>query len=161
MENAKGIFKCSLLKWRFWYFDFNVTDQGLISQWVITGLGNDMAPNRRHAIITYPFQNFNGCTLDGLEWISNVTPHFVMGVITSPCWMLNLKLIHIDKRGKGGTELECRRPHELCSLGRHYWAFVGETDGHGDRISMPRYYRERDYIREYVKNSNYHGHLIN
>ena len=33
-------------------------------------------------VITYPFQNFNGCTADVWEWISNFTPHFIMDSIT-------------------------------------------------------------------------------
>ena len=43
--------------------------------------------------IPYPFANFNGCTVEVWEWISNFIPHFVMNVIT----MLGLKLIHISK----------------------------------------------------------------
>ena len=26
---------------------------------------------------TYPFPNFNGCTVEVSEWISNVIPHFM------------------------------------------------------------------------------------
>ena len=36
--------------------------------------------------ITYPFPNFNGCTVEVWEWISNFIPHSVMDVISSPCW---------------------------------------------------------------------------
>ena len=36
--------------------------------------------------IIYPFPNFNGCTIEVWEWISNFTPHFIMDVITYPCW---------------------------------------------------------------------------
>ena len=32
--------------------------------------------------ITYPFLNFNGCTVAVLEWISNPTPHFTGDAIT-------------------------------------------------------------------------------
>ena len=32
--------------------------------------------------ITYPIINFNGCAVEVLEWISNFTPLFIMGVIT-------------------------------------------------------------------------------
>ena len=35
--------------------------------------------------ITYPFPNFNGCTIDVWEWISIFTPHFTVHVITYPC----------------------------------------------------------------------------
>ena len=36
--------------------------------------------------ITYPFPNFNGCTVEVWEWIGNFIPHFIMGVITYPFW---------------------------------------------------------------------------
>ena len=35
--------------------------------------------------ITYPFLNFNGCTVEVYEWISNFIPYFIMDVITYPC----------------------------------------------------------------------------
>ena len=35
--------------------------------------------------ITYPFLNFNGCTIEVWEWINIFIPHFVMDVITYPC----------------------------------------------------------------------------
>ena len=35
--------------------------------------------------ITYPCQNFNGATVEVLEWISNFISHFIMAVITYPC----------------------------------------------------------------------------
>ena len=34
--------------------------------------------------ITYPFPNFNGCTVEVWEWICNFTPHYIMDVITYP-----------------------------------------------------------------------------
>ena len=36
--------------------------------------------------ITYPFPNFSGATVEVWEWISNFIPHFIMDVITYPCW---------------------------------------------------------------------------
>ena len=36
--------------------------------------------------ITYPFLNFNGTSVEVLEWINNFTSHFIMGVITYPAW---------------------------------------------------------------------------
>ena len=36
--------------------------------------------------ITYPFPNFNGCTVEVWEWISNFITHFMMDVITYSCW---------------------------------------------------------------------------
>ena len=35
--------------------------------------------------ITYPFPNFNGCTVEVWEWISNCISPFIMDVITHPC----------------------------------------------------------------------------
>ena len=34
----------------------------------------------------YPFLNFNGCTVEVYKWISNFIPHFMIDVITYPCW---------------------------------------------------------------------------
>ena len=47
--------------------------------------------------ITYPFLNFNGCTVKVLDWISNFIPHFTMDVLSYPYW--DIKLIHVIKRG--------------------------------------------------------------
>ena len=38
--------------------------------------------------ITYLFPNFNGATVEVWELINNFIPHFMMGVITYPCWDL-------------------------------------------------------------------------
>ena len=37
---------------------------------------------------TYPCLNFNGCTVEVQELISNFIPHFMIDVITYPCWDL-------------------------------------------------------------------------
>ena len=37
--------------------------------------------------ITYPFLNFNGATVEVLEWIRNLIPQFTGPVITYPCWV--------------------------------------------------------------------------
>ena len=39
--------------------------------------------------IAYPFPNFNGCTAEVWEWIYNFIPHFIMDIITYPCWNEN------------------------------------------------------------------------
>ena len=39
--------------------------------------------------ITYPFPNFNGCTIEVWEWINNFIPHSTGHVITFPCWDLS------------------------------------------------------------------------
>ena len=36
--------------------------------------------------ITYAFPNFNGCTVEVWEWISNSIPHFRGHMINYPCW---------------------------------------------------------------------------
>ena len=36
--------------------------------------------------ITYLSPNFNGATIGVWEWISNFIAHFIMDVITFPCW---------------------------------------------------------------------------
>ena len=43
--------------------------------------------------ITYPFPNFNGCTIEVWEWISNFIPQFTMGVILIHA---EIKVIHVD-----------------------------------------------------------------
>ena len=47
--------------------------------------------------ITYPFPNFNGATVEVWEWISNFIPHFMMNVITYPCYDFS-RLIYVNKR---------------------------------------------------------------
>ena len=37
--------------------------------------------------ITCTFPNFNGCTVEILEWINNFIQYFMMDVSTYPCWM--------------------------------------------------------------------------
>ena len=39
--------------------------------------------------ITYPFLNFNGATVQVLEWISNCISHLAVLVIIYPCWDLS------------------------------------------------------------------------
>ena len=38
---------------------------------------------------TYPFPSVNGRCVEYWEWISNFIPHFIMDVITYPCWDSN------------------------------------------------------------------------
>ena len=42
-------------------------------------------PIERWNEITYPFPNFNDVTVEVWELISNLSPHFIMDVITYPC----------------------------------------------------------------------------
>ena len=43
--------------------------------------------------ITYPFPNFNGCTVEVWEWISNFTLHSKMDVIDYPSWIKIFKVM--------------------------------------------------------------------
>ena len=43
-------------------------------------------PSKLWDEITYPFPNFNGCTVDVFEWSSNFSSHFIMDVIIHPCY---------------------------------------------------------------------------
>ena len=52
--------------------------------------------------ITCPFPNFNGCTIEVWEWISNFFPHFITDVITYPCWDYRLSML--VKGAHGGTK---------------------------------------------------------
>ena len=36
--------------------------------------------------ITYPFSDFNVAAIDVWELLGNFIPHFIMDVITYPCW---------------------------------------------------------------------------
>ena len=47
--------------------------------------------------ITYPFPNFNGCTVEVWEWISSFTPRFIIDAITYPC---TLNFVNKGKRWK-------------------------------------------------------------
>ena len=61
--------------------------------------------------ITHPFPNFNGSTVDILEWISNFIPHFLMDVITYPCWDESMLI----KRVTGGLAFVLSI-YNLCNM---------------------------------------------
>ena len=52
----------------------------LIPAWI----SNHM-PSKMWDEITYPFPNFNSCTVEVWEWISNFIPRLIMDAITYPC----------------------------------------------------------------------------
>ena len=58
-----------------------LTGINLIPAWI----SNHM-PSKMWDENIYPFLNFNGCTVEVWEWISNFIPHFIMDMITYPCW---------------------------------------------------------------------------
>ena len=49
--------------------------------------------------ITYPIKSFSCCTVQVWEWISNFIPHIIRDVFFLS--LLELKLIHVSKRGPG------------------------------------------------------------
>ena len=49
---------------------------------VIPALTNNYIRHKVPDEITYPFPNFNGCTVEAWEWISNFIPQFPMNVTT-------------------------------------------------------------------------------
>ena len=63
--------------------------------------------------ITFLFPNFNGCTVEVWEWISNFISHFTEHVITYPC--LGLKLNYVSKRSPG-VAIELSRDRVIVSL---------------------------------------------
>ena len=66
---------------------------------------NDMSTHKIPCRQELSFLNFNGCTDEVLEWISNFIPHFYNGC--NYLSMLGLKLIHVSKRGHS-SELPCK-----------------------------------------------------
>ena len=50
---------------------------------------NNRIPSKVCDEITYPFPNLNGCIVEIWERKSNFTPHFIVHVITYPCWDYN------------------------------------------------------------------------
>ena len=49
------------------------------------GISNH-TPSKLWDEIIYPLPNFNGCTVEVWKWISNFISHFIIDVITYPCW---------------------------------------------------------------------------
>ena len=60
--------------------------------------------------ITYPFLNFNGCTVEVKEWISNFIPYFIMDVLTDPCWDESKTML---VKGVPGVKVWSRRRFQL------------------------------------------------
>ena len=47
---------------------------------------NSYIPGKVWGMITYLFINFTICTVEVQEWTNNFIPHFIIDVITYPCW---------------------------------------------------------------------------
>ena len=67
--------------------------------------------------ITYPFPNFNGCTVEVWEWIWNFLPHFIMNVFTYLCWDYSQSMVKPVSQDLNFTDFsgDCLIPTtELC-----------------------------------------------
>ena len=61
---------------------FSAILQGqLLLTWINFNLSMDHMISKVLGEINYPFPNFNGCTVEVWEWISNFIPHFIMEAI--------------------------------------------------------------------------------
>ena len=50
--------------------------------------------------ITHPFPNFNGCTVEVWEWISNFIPHFTWRMVVNACgWNVMQHILTISETG--------------------------------------------------------------
>ena len=83
MQGARAHFSCGPFYWH------GLT---LIPAWI----SNHM-PSKVWGEITYPFPNFNGCTVEVWEWIN----HFTFYNGCNYASVLGLKLIYVSKRGTG------------------------------------------------------------
>ena len=59
--------------------------QGCVLTFIPASIGNNM-PRKVSDEIIYPFPNFNGVVVE--IWECNIFPHFIMDVISHPCWSL-------------------------------------------------------------------------
>ena len=59
--------------------------------------------------ITYPLPNFNGCTVEGWECISNFIPRFIIDINTYPCCKLTMLV-----NGGPGRRLVGREKNTVC-----------------------------------------------
>ena len=66
----------------------------LIPAWI----SNHM-PSKVWGEPTYPFPNFNGCIVAVWEWISNLSPHFMILLWSNYSSMLGSKVNHVNKKG--------------------------------------------------------------
>ena len=61
--------------------------------------------------ITYPFPNFNGCTIEVWEWISNFIPYFTGHMITYPWWEWQVTLDFNNYAKKLSNHTLCETTH--------------------------------------------------
>ena len=63
-------------------------------------------PGKVWGEIIYKFLNFNGCTIEVKEWISNYIPRFIMDIITYPCWDSNWIALQLLTSGTSFTNTD-------------------------------------------------------
>ena len=74
----------------------SVTHQGLLLLTLFQSNPACISSHTHYTVydeITYSFPNFNGCTVDVWEWMSNFVSHFTGCVITDPCWDLSSTML--------------------------------------------------------------------
>ena len=84
--------------------------------------------------ITYSFSNVNGCIIEVWEWISNFIPHFIMDIITYPCWDWSNNML---AKSDPGHHCACRcsgtQQHQAISM--YYIDCKGFPRSPGERFT--------------------------
>ena len=75
-------------------------DISILNKTLVSWISNHI-PSKMWDEITYPFTNFNRCTIQVREWVHNFIPCFIMDFNYSS--MPGFKLIHVGKRIPGST----------------------------------------------------------
>ena len=57
--------------------------------------------------ITYPFPNFNSCTVEVWELISNVISNYIMNVIIYSCWNWSWSMSIKEASDLAGSQVSC------------------------------------------------------
>ena len=70
-----------IVSWRVLCDYFHLFGLVSIVAWVSNQISRRVANEN-----TYPFPNFNGCPLKLDIWMNNFIPHFLVDVVTYPCW---------------------------------------------------------------------------
>ena len=82
--------------------------------------------------IIYSFSNFNGCTVEVWEWISNFIPHFTFHNGCDYLSMLGSKLNQINKRGP----VSSAAMYWVCGINRSLLSTRGAFPNHYDDVTM-------------------------
>ena len=77
---------CGLFWDPFYQHDLTLIPAGISNHTLIPAGISNHTPCKLWDWITYPFSNFNGFTVGVWELISNFITHFILGVISYPCW---------------------------------------------------------------------------